>query len=370
MRKTKIIFLVLFLGFFYPFHSFAKIINQKKTTDENPHFHIFLDFSGSIKSISRKEFIEESCFSEDKFNLELIGKATDKISYHFVKTFKNTIKNPEIVDLAYLKYKWNDKSYFLFGKQPLTFSKVEHINNVHKNNGNAFGFSFLYFPIKDHEFQLQIVNDVVNKKTEYDDNEHIISEVKKPMGYSMIWNWNLNQVIQNKCSYAIFQQKEKGKYWKLLVLGSKLNWKPVTIEAEYILSNEDLEKNMNVTKQIQSISDDKYFISAKYGTYFVKLKYNFLPKWNFIAEGVYEKGFSKDAVFNEFVGENELFKREYVYYGGIEFVPTIKKNKNDDLSFYFSCRNQIINYRFPKMKEKNENNYFIVLGLNYRIKMI
>ncbi|WP_185860463.1 porin [Blattabacterium cuenoti] len=376
MKKIKIIFLILFLGFFCPFHSYAEIIKEKETTNENSHFNIFLDFSNNINSIVKKEFSEGSHFSEDYLNLEGIGKVNDKISYRFAKQFKK-IENSEILDLAYLKYKWNDQLYLLFGKQPFSFGSMEYANSlyehvyryshVHKNRNNSIGLSFIYLPIKDHELQFQILNGMKNNK---ENMVQMVQNVNHPMGYSVNWNWSLsnhNKSIQNRWSYSIFQENENKKFWKLLALGSKLNCNPFTIEADYIFSDEDIEKNGNITKILRSCNNDyKHTASVKYETYLVKLKYNFIPKWNLIAKGVYEIGTSKKGI-NDVLGENKLFKKAYSYYGGIEFLPIIK---SDDLSFHLVYQNQIINYILDTIKKENQNNHFLVLGLSYRIKMI
>ncbi|WP_185861026.1 porin [Blattabacterium cuenoti] len=375
MKKTKIILFVLCLGFFYPFHNFAEIIKQKKTTNENPHLNIFVDFSSSLNSKVKKELSEGSRFSEDYLNFEIIGKANDKISYRLTKQLKKT-ENSEMIDLAYLKYKWNEKLYFLIGKQPFAFGSMEYANHfyeyayryphVYKNQVNPVGFSFVYLPIKNHELQFQIVNGNNIKNRE----KNVVIEINHPMGYSVNWNWSLfkNKIIQNRWSYSIFQENDKNKFWKFLALGSKLNLKPFSIEADYILSDEDVEKNMNMKKILRSLNNDyDYIPSIKYGTYLVKLKYNFIPKWNLIAKGVYEIGTSKKGMNNDILGENKLFQKAYTYYGGIEFLPIIK---NEDLSFHFVYQNHRINYNLDQIKKENKNDHFIILGFNYRVKMI
>ncbi|WP_185859051.1 porin [Blattabacterium cuenoti] len=378
MKKTKMISFILFLGFFYPFHtySYADEGTFHQNKDENTHFNMFVDFRSSINSTVKKEFFEGSRFSEDYLNLEVIGKANDKISYRFSKKLNN-IENNRTVDLAYLKYKWNEKLYFLIGKQPASFGSIEYTNNfygspyrytnVYKNKENPVGFSFIYLPIKNHELQFQIVNSITNSNNNRE--ESTVQKVNNTMGYSVNWNWSLfnNQIIQNRWSYSIFQENEDKKFWKLIALGSKLDLKPFFIEADYILSDEDIEKNGDVTKILRSYNYDYQNVaSVKYGTYLVKLKYNFIPKWNLIAKGVYEMGTSKKGV-NDILGENKLFKKAYTYYGGIEFLPIIK---NEDLSFHFLYQNQKVNYNLDQIKKENKNNHFIILGFSYRIKMI
>lgn len=376
MKKTKMILFIIFLGFFYSFHSYSFAFADEKTQkkNENYHFNMFVDFRSSIHSAVKKEFFEGSRFSEDHLNLEVIGKANDKISYRFAKKLNH---NNRIVDLAYLKYKWNDKLYFLIGKQPTSFGSMEYANgfyespyrytNVYKNKENPIGINFIYLPIKNHELQFQIVNSIPNNRDNKEESP--IQKVNNPMGYSVNWNWSFfkNRILQNRWSYSIFQENENKKFWKLLALGSKLNFKLFSIEADYILSDEDIEKNGDITKIFHSWNSDyKNAAAVKYGTYLVKLKYNLIPKWNLIAKGVYEMGTSKKAI-NNILDENKLFKKAYTYYGGIEFIPSIK---NEDLSFHFLYQNQRINYSLDQIKKENKNNHFIMLGLSYRIQMI
>ncbi len=363
----------------------------------------------------KKEIPEETRFSENYLNLEVKGRANDKISYRFTKKFlkKREMENYDMLDLAYLKYKWNDKLYFVFGKQPFSFGSMEYANayssyehayryprvyKKNKNDNNYYvGFSFIYYPIKDHELQFQVVNEM--KTQDADMNQ----EINYPMGYSVNWNWSMNpnhdydshyyhhhhhhdhendhendnhyennkdndKIIKNRWSYSIFQDNEKKKYWKLLALGSQLNLKPVTIEADYILSDEDREKNRDITYLLRLWNRNYYDApSVKYGSYLVKLKYNFIPKWNLIAKGVYERGVSKKGKNHDLLGENKLFQQIYTYYGGIEFLPIIK---NDDISFFISYKNYRVNYSSDLFKKENKNDHFLILGLNYRVKMI
>ncbi|WP_341663041.1 porin [Blattabacterium cuenoti] len=330
----------------------------------------------------KEELSEDNHFSENYLNLEVRGKANDKISYCFKKQFVKPIekenRNHNILDLAYLKYKCNDKIDFLFGKQPFSFGSMEYASgpyehayrytHVHKRNknNNYVGFSFIYHPIKDHELQFQVVNDMKPQEEGY--NQYI----NYPMGYSVNWNWSMNlpndhdKIIKNRWSYSIFQEYEKQKFWKLLALGSQFNYTPVTIEADYILSNEDVEKNNSI---FRSWNRDSYYdemVSVKYGTYLVKLKYNFLPKWNLIAKGVYETGISNKKINNILI-PNQLFQKVYTYYGGVEFIPIIK---NDDISFFIAYQNYRIHYNLDLVKKEKKNDHFLILGLNYRVKMI
>ncbi len=374
MKKTKIISFIIFLMIFSS--TYADEQNNQK---ENNH-QLFVNFRSGINATVKNGVSDGSIFS-NHLSLELSGKVNDKVSYHFSNRLNNFKGKPNNLnlDLAYLKYKWNKKIYLLFGKQPFSFGGMEYSNNsiydrpynsidkiVYKNNDNPIGLNLIYLPIKNHEFQLQIVNGIKNPhnpRTE-DPNQRIDS----PAGYSLNWNWNLfkDKMIQNRWSYSFFQENEREKYWKYLALGSKFNLSPFSIETDYILSDEDVDRNGKMINILRS-NNAEYSDTAPiiYETYLVKLKYNFLPKWNIVAKGTYEIGSSKKDI-NGILKENQIFKRESNYYGGIEFVPI----KNDNVSFHLLCKNQVVDYDLGKIKIEKDNKYSVILGLIYRIKII
>lgn len=398
MKKIRMISLFIVLGFFYPWHmghsEMIKKGEKLRTTMEknvNPHrnFNMYMDFTSSIYSTVDKDlYFEGSPFSTESLKLDIVGKENDKISYRFVQKFnkKNHVDKEEdlenredhriydsvIIDLAYLKYKYNDKLSFLIGKQPISFGSMEYNSkdlhiyqypDVYKNKENPVGINFIYTPKKDQELQLQIVNSNSRKL-----NEDIYHEIiSHPMGYSANWNWNLfNKIIQNRWSYSIFQESKKDKFWKLLALGSKLDFKPISIEGDYIFSDEDIEKKSYFTRALRSLNNNNYkdYVSIKYGTFFLKFKYNFIPKWNLFAKGVYEVGRSKKDI-NQIYGivQNQLLKKACTYYGGIEYMPY-----KDDLSLYFLYKKQKVDY-MDFIRQENKNDHSIALGLNYRIKL-
>ncbi|AWU43741.1 hypothetical protein DM815_01605 [Blattabacterium sp. (Cryptocercus kyebangensis)] len=379
MKKIKTIFFLLLLVFFYPLygiHSEIKkeeILKKNIEKHEDRNFNMYIDFISSIYSKVEKEVFDGGIFSEESLKLDLIGKANENIDYRFVKKINmypesNRI-DKKIMDIAYLKCKLNDQLSFLIGKQPISFGSMEYNSkylqvyqypDIYKNEDNPVGINFIYTPKKNQEFRFQIVNNL-NKENNF------FKKGRNPMGYSLNWNWNLfHKKIQNRWSYSIFQEKEPDHFWKVLALGSKLDLKPVSMESDYILSDEDIEKNGNLTKIFRSITKDyQDFASIKYGTYFLKVKYNFIPRWNLFAKGVYEIGRSKKEI-KQIIVKDQLFKKGYTYYGGIEYQPI---KHNEDLSLYFLYQRKYVKY-MDKIKQENKNNHFISLGLSYRVKLL
>ncbi|AWU43194.1 hypothetical protein DM809_01555 [Blattabacterium punctulatus] len=375
MKKIKTIFFLLILVFFYPFYGIHSKIKKEEILKKNIEKHedrnlnMYIDFISSISSKVEKEVFDGGIFSEEFLKLDLIGKANKNIDYRFVQKINLYPESYNIdtkMDIAYLKCKLNDQLSFLIGKQPISFGSMEYNSkslqvykypDIYKNEENPIGINFIYTPKKNQEFRFQIVNHL-NKGNNSIQNE------SNPMGYSLNWNWNLlHNKIQNRWSYSIFQEMVKDHFWKVLALGSKLDFKPISLESDYILSDEDIEKNSHFTQIFRLLT--KEVSSIKYGTYFLKFKYNFIPRWNLFAKGVYELGRSKKEI-NKIIGKNQLFKKGYTYYGGIEYQPI---KHNEDLNLYFVYQRKNVKY-MEIVKQENKNNHFISLGLSYRVKLL
>ncbi|AWU39850.1 hypothetical protein DM808_01555 [Blattabacterium punctulatus] len=375
MKKIKTIFFLLLLVFFYPFYGIHSKIKKEEILKKNIEKHedrnlnMYIDFISSISSKVEKDVFDGGIFSEEFLKLDLIGKAHENIDYRFVQKINLYPESYNIdtkMDIAYLKCKLNDQLSFLIGKQPISFGSMEYNSkslqvykypDIYKNEENPIGINFIYTPKKNQEFRFQIVNHL-NKGNNSIQNE------SNPMGYSLNWNWNLlHNKIQNRWSYSIFQEMVKDHFWKVLALGSKLDFKPISLESDYILSDEDIEKNRHFTQIFRLLT--KEVSSIKYGTYFLKFKYNFIPRWNLFAKGVYELGRSKKEI-NKIIGKNQLFKKVYTYYGGIEYQPI---KHNEDLNLYFVYQRKNVKY-MDIVKQENKNNHFISLGLSYRVKLL
>ncbi|WP_185870262.1 porin [Blattabacterium cuenoti] len=410
MKISKMICLFLFLGFLNPFlHN--NVHSEIKKENSSINHNIYIDFMSSVNSKIEKNSFEKDVlernifdgvsFSAEDLKLEMIGN-TEKISYCFSQRLfhKNKKMDPEeeeenddtssrvdsIIHLAYLKYKWNEKLSFLIGKQPVSFGSMEYhfvpiskhqysevlYKNKNKDN-NPIGINFIYTPIKNHEFKFQIVNSV--SKNQLSEKPISLKQVRSPMGYSFNWNGSFfKKRIQNRWSYSIFQENHKEKFWKLLALGSKFYLNPVSIEINYILSDEDIERNGYLTKTFHSLIKNYSHNSIKkvspvtYRTYLVKLNYNFIPRWNLFAKGVYDIGRSKEGGYEtHWMLKNQLFKKAYTCYGGIEYKYPI--NNHDNISLYLLYTREKVVY-LDHIQKENKNDHSISLGLNYRIKLL
>ena len=408
MKISKIIFLFIFLGFFNPFlHSEIK---EKITSNKNNNnLNMYIDFMSSVnlkvsknpfeKDVMERNIFDGVTFSADDLKLEMRGNVNEISFCLSQKLFhkkmdhekeeeeeenKNRIDsyNP-IIHLANLKYKWNEKLSFLIGKQPISFGSMEYhfvpissqykySDLFHKNkDNNPIGINFIYTPIKNHEFQFQIVNSVNNNQLA--EKPIPFRKVRYPMGYSFNWNWDfLKKKIQNRWSYSIFQENHKDKFWKLLALGSKLDFNPISIDIDYIFSDEDIERNGFLTKTFHSLSknypknEGRKISPVTYVTYLVKLNY-VIPKWNFFVKGAYDLGRSKEGFFEtHWILRNQLFKKAYTYSGGVEYKYPIN---NQDIILYFLYTRKNILY-LDYIQKENLNDHSISLGLNYKIQLL
>ncbi|WP_185855289.1 porin [Blattabacterium cuenoti] len=381
MKRTKIIFIIIV---FFTITSNSNILFAKNKKHLYHKYdgkintpNIFLDFYNNINSsilIQDKNCISHGSDFYNDTNLSVLGKVNNKTDFFISKKLKHPEQYEEqnyyLFDLAYLKHKLNDKFNLIIGKQPIPLGSTESSNSddeksdtyiysdLYKIKTHPIGIDFVFLPVKNHKFQLQIANNInINRK----DGSTIPT-----LGGTINWNWK-KDLMENKWSYSIFKENEKNKFWKLLALGSKLNLKPIIVEGNYIFSEEDIEKNGELTNILQNYHDK--IPSTKFGTYILKLKYNFSPKWNVFAKGSYEIGIykNKEKVMQDdqehvLLKSNQLFKKSYTYGGGIEFFPS-----NENLSVNLAYQNRIDNY--PIYKKENKNEHFILLGMNYRMKI-
>lgn len=369
-------------------------IIQKKMDN----FGMFMNFRTNFNMPIEKNLLQNSYFSVDQLRLVMVGNLNDKVSYHFRQRLNksagpgatSTDKVSRATDFAFISYKINDKLAITVGKQAMAIGTIEADYNalaVYQyadifQNMNVFytGMNFSYRPVKKHEFQFQVLNNSVEKLSDIYDKEEGnenakrqklkdqgIEESKIPLGYTLNWNalWQ-DEKIHTKSSYSLFQEA-KSKYWKILALGAQFNFHPFIVDADYIHSDEDIDRETYGTHAFRKAlggNSDRIATNVLYDSYILKLKYRLSPQWNAFVKGMYETAYSKDFPANEISSRN--FRTSYGYLCGVEYFPFKDIN---NFRLYFFYRGQQIKYA-ESVKALNQNINAFSLGLTYRIKML
>lgn len=358
--------------------------------------NMYMNFQTNWNSYISDSNYQTSYFSVDRLRLEMIGQMNDQISYRF-RQLLNRRAGPELntidglsraTDFAFISYKLNDQLSVTVGKQGMLAKGIEFGYNFKNMNVFHTGVKFCYKSLKNHEIQFQVVNnstdkllsmydykeqdavgklrDVSFKKQDFRDQG--IETARTPLGYSFNWNGNLwGGKVLTRWSYSIFQESKKN-FWKFLTIGTQFNFHPVTIDVDYLRSDEDLDRERYGTEVFRRVRNEVkngnklIATNMSYSTYLLKLRYNFAPQWNILLKGAYETAFSKDLTELK----DKTFRKSYGYFGGFEYMPM--KN-SDDMAVHLVYIRSKADYPQP-VKDLSSNFHYISLGLFYRLKLL
>ena len=114
--------------------------------------HINLEFASSANAYFTAGKLDEMSFKMNRVRLEIYGRLTDRLSYHFRQSFSsynnvNTVENlPSSIEYANLKWKFNDRFDLVVGKQFLAVAGYEgYVNGLLVREFSEFNNNFAIF---------------------------------------------------------------------------------------------------------------------------------------------------------------------------------------------------------------------------------
>ena len=265
--------------------------------------HINLEFASTANAYFTVGQLDEMSFKMNRVRLEIYGRLTDKLSYHFRQSF-NRYSNPYSVEnmsssIEYANLKWSmgDKFDLVAGKQFLATAGYEgYVNGLKVREFSEFNNNFeifqtglkgsLYLTPDQHlYFQL------VNHRSGTDNDTYLfglpagVEPTKFPLLATANWTgWFADKAITLMYS-ASAGQLAKGKNIYYLMCGNIYEKGPVLAYLDVLYQRSGLDNqhrittlsNMPVTAQ-----------NAQYLTVIANFDYRFHPKWNGYVKGAYE----------------------------------------------------------------------------------
>ena len=265
--------------------------------------HINLEFASTANAYFTAGQLDEMSFKMNRVRLEIYGRLTDKLSYHFRQSF-NRYSNPYSVEnmsssIEYANLKWSmgDKFDLVAGKQFLATAGYEgYVNGLKVREFSEFNNNFeifqtglkgsLYLTPDQHlYFQL------VNHRSGTDNDTYLfglpagVEPTKFPLLATANWTgWFADKAITLMYS-ASAGQLAKGKNIYYLMCGNIYEKGPVLAYLDVLYQRSGLDNqhrittlsNMPVTAQ-----------NAQYLTVIANFDYRFHPKWNGYVKGAYE----------------------------------------------------------------------------------
>ena len=265
--------------------------------------HINLEFASTANAYITAGQLDVMSFKMNRVRLEIYGRLTDKLSYHFRQSF-NRYSNPYSVEnmsssIEYANLKWSmgDKFDLVAGKQFLATAGYEgYVNGLKVREFSEFNNNFEIFqtglkgsvyltPDQHLYFQL------VNHRSGTDNDTYLfglpagVEPTKFPLLATANWTgWFADKAITLMYS-ASAGQLAKGKNIYYLMCGNIYEKGPVLAYLDVLYQRSGLDNqhrittlsNMPVTAQ-----------NAQYLTVIANFDYRFHPKWNGYVKGAYE----------------------------------------------------------------------------------
>jgi len=286
-----------------------RIVQNQNASDEKlkniRHIksHINLEFASSANAYFTAGRFDEMSFKMNRVRLEIYGRLTDRLSYHFRQSY-NRYSNPYSVEnmsssIEYANLKWtvNDRFDLVAGKQFLATAGYEgYVNGLKVREFSEFNNNFEIFQTglkgtvyltPDQHLYFQ----VVNHRTGTDNDTYIhglpagVEPTKFPLLATANWTgWFADKAVTLMYS-ASAGQLAKGKNIYYLMCGNIYEKGPVLAYLDVLYQRSGLDNQHRLTTLSAAPVTAQ---NAQYLTVIANFDYRFHPKWNGYIKGAYE----------------------------------------------------------------------------------
>ena len=261
--------------------------------------HINLEFASSANAYLTAGKFDEMAFKMNRVRLEIYGRLTDHLSYHFRQSFSsynnvNTVENlPSSIEYANLKWRFNDKFDLVVGKQFLAVAGYEgYVNGLLVREFSEFNNNFAIFQTgvkgavylsPDQHLYFQIVNQRTG--LENDVLPAGTAHTKFPLLATANWTgWFADGAVNLQYS-ASAGQLAQGKNIYYLMCGNIYQKGPILayLDVLYQRSGLDNQHRVSSLSAVPAVAQN-----VQYLTVIGNVDYRFHPKWNGYLKGAYE----------------------------------------------------------------------------------
>ena len=286
-----------------------RIVQNQNASDEKlkniRHIksHINLEFASSANAYFTAGQFDEMSFKMNRVRLEIYGRLTDRLSYHFRQSF-NRYSNPYSVEnmsssIEYANLKWtvSDRFDLVVGKQFLATAGYEgYVNGLKVREFSEFNNNFEIFQTglkgtvyltPDQHLYFQ----VVNHRTGTDNDMYIhglpagVESTKFPLLATANWTGWFADGAVNLMYSASAGQLAKGKNIYYLMCGNIYEKGPVLAYLDVLYQRSGLDNQHRLTTLSAAPVTAQ---NAQYLTVIANFDYRFHPKWNGYIKGAYE----------------------------------------------------------------------------------
>lgn len=267
--------------------------------------HINLEFASSANAFFTAGQFDEMSFKMNRVRLEIYGRLTDKLSYHFRQSFNrhgnvnpHSVENmSSSIEYANIKWRFNDKFDLVAGKQFLAVGGYEgYVNGLLVREFSEFNNNFEIFQTglkgtvyltPDQHLYFQVVNNRTGTD-EYMYRNGLpagVEPAKFPLLATANWTGWFADGAVNLMYSASVGQLAKGRNIYYLMCGNIYEKGPVLAYLDVLYQRSGLDTQNRISGLSSNAATAQ---NTQYLTFIANMDYRFHPKWNAYVKGAYE----------------------------------------------------------------------------------
>lgn len=317
-----------------------------KIPKKNKALELNLELHSGFNALFNDSKFEEAAFQFKDIKVHLSGEINERLFYSYRQKLNADYENfsfenlPDAIEYAYIGYQFSDHFAITVGKQDVAYGGLEYDPNpldiYEYSDMNEYslcfltGVKFTFTPNPSQELQLQITNSRMGTmEEEYGRLPDHIQKGKAPFAYTLNWNSSyLDEMFHLRYSFSAFEQA-KGKYMLNLFTGQSIDLSPVFAYFDVMYSRGALDPLGLITELTPTTEEDESeeipvrVQNCDYLSLVAEIRYQFHPKWQVFAKGMYETA----SVYKTTEGwEKGKYRTAWGYQGGVEFYPFADDN--------------------------------------------
>jgi hypothetical protein len=310
---------------------------------------------------------QDSRFRMEQFRFEIKGNVTDKVYFRLRQRYTSELQPQSVdkltraTDLAFIRIDASPKVSLSFGKVCADWGGYEFDYNpieiyeysdiIEQADNFLSGAGVAYRPNTGNELTFQVLNSRTKSFEELYGNPPGKTESKVPLAFVGNWRGSLfNHLINTIWSYSIFTEAES-TFMNYLALGNQLKLKKFSLEYDFKLSGEGLDRTGIVSATIPDSLYNYAVEKTLYSSHWLKADYRVSKKVNLAFVGFVDFAKWRDDIDAQ--KDEDKIRTAWGFVPSVEYYPFDKLN----LKFFVNYVGRIYNYSDYAKKRFGASDY-------------
>lgn len=281
-----------------------------------------------------------SNFAMNQFRLEIKGHVLDStVFFRFRDRYTRTPTVQSVdnldhsVDLAFIGIHLSKGFSIAFGKMCADYGGYEFDANpiniyeyndiVEEADNFLTGAQVAWNSPKNQQFTFQVLNARTKTFNELYGNIPDVEAAKFPAALVGNWRGSFGEGLFSTFWSYSFITEAKDKQVQYIALGNQLNLKKILVQYDFKYMMDDLDRLGVITSLIPESFSPFTALKTDYIEHWLRVQYNFSPKWNFTVIGMLSDAYWKG---NPDPANNDRIRTAWGVIPSLEFYPFKKLN--------------------------------------------